>query len=120
HKIDEWLEHEVFIATAIHAHKRKIEAPREFEAEFRKFETMLERSERALPMRWDDILPCLNDRSLETPFDPHYTYHPAWAARVLARTRPAKHVDISSILCFSAIISAFVPVEFYDFRPAPL
>jgi SAM-dependent methyltransferase len=62
----------------------------------------------------------LNDRSTETPFDPHYTYHPAWAARVLARTRPAKHVDISSILCFGTIVSAFVPVEFYDFRPAPV
>ncbi len=68
----------------------------------------------------DEVLPCLDDRSTETPFDPHYTYHPAWAARILARTRPAKHVDISSILCFGTIVSAFVPVEFYDFRPAPL
>jgi SAM-dependent methyltransferase len=36
------------------------------------------------------------------------------------RTRPAKHVDISSILSFAAIVSAFIPFEFYDFRPAPL
>jgi len=81
---------------------------------------LLERSGRPFPMRADEILPCLDDRSSQTPFDPHYTYHPAWAARVLARTRPAKHVDISSILCFGAIVSAFIPVDFYDFRPAPL
>ncbi len=48
----------------------------------------------------------------------HYTYHPAWAARVLAETRPAKHVDISSALSFSTLISAFIPIEFYDYRPA--
>lgn len=120
HKFDEWLKHEALIASAIHAYKRKTEAPREFAAEFQKFRTLLERSGRSLPMRWEEILPCLNDRSFETPFDPHYTYHPAWAARVLARTRPAKHVDISSILCFGAIVSAFIPVDFYDFRPAPL
>ena len=64
--------------------------------------------------------PHLSDRASSTPIDRHYTYHPAWAARVLARTRPEKHVDISSIVSFSAIISAFVPVEFYDFRPAPI
>jgi hypothetical protein len=120
HKIDEWMKHEALIASAIQAHKRKQEAPREFEAEFQRFQALLECSERSLPMRWDEILPCLNDRSSETPFDRHYTYHPAWAARVLARTRPAKHVDISSILWFGAIVSAFIPVHFYDFRPVPL
>jgi hypothetical protein len=120
YKFDEWLKHEDVIASAIHAHKRKTEAPREFEVEFERFQALLERSGWSMPMRRDEVLPCLNDRSTETPFDPHYTYHPAWAARVLARTRPAKHVDISSILCFGTIVSAFVPVEFYDFRPAPV
>jgi hypothetical protein len=73
-----------------------------------------------LSIRAEDMNPQLADRSAETPIDRHYTYHPAWAARVLARTRPAKHVDISSILHFCTIVSAFVPVEFYDFRPAPV
>jgi SAM-dependent methyltransferase len=109
HKFSEWLKHEAPIVSAIVARRRKIEAPREFEAEFQKFRTLLAHSGRSLPMR-----------SSETPFDRHYTYHPAWAARVLARTRPVKHVDISSILSFSAIVSAFIPVDFYDFRAAPL
>jgi len=67
-----------------------------------------------------DIYPCLKDKITKTPFDHHYTYHPAWAARVLAQTRPEYHVDISSILSFSTIVSAFVPVKFYDYRPADL
>ena len=67
-----------------------------------------------------DIYPCLNDRIQKTPFDHHYTYHPAWAARILAQTKPELHVDISSILSFGAVVSAFVPVKFYDYRPADL
>lgn len=55
-----------------------------------------------------------------TAFDAHYVYHPAWAARVLSAIKPDKHIDISSTLHFCSIISAFIPVEFYDFRPAPL
>jgi SAM-dependent methyltransferase len=62
----------------------------------------------------------LDDRTRETPFDPHYTYHPAWAARIVADLKPRRHVDIASTLHFSAMLSAFVPVDFYDLRPAAL
>jgi SAM-dependent methyltransferase len=75
---------------------------------------------RRFPLRWRDRLPCLEDRSAATPFDPHYVYHPAWAARVLSRVRPEYHVDISSTLHFCSIVSAFLPVRFFDFRPAAL
>ena len=70
--------------------------------------------------RKEDLHPCLNDAQGTTPFDAHYIYHTAWAARVLARTRPASHIDISSSLYFVSIASAFVPITFYDYRPAPL
>jgi Uncharacterized protein conserved in bacteria len=70
--------------------------------------------------RWEDLWPCLGDAQGTTPFDAHYVYHTAWAARVLARTRPANHIDISSSLYFVSIASAFVPITFYDYRPAPL
>lgn len=69
---------------------------------------------------WRDKYPCLDDATVSTGFDRHYIYHPAWAARVLAGTRPKYHVDIASTLHFCSIISAFVPVKFFDFRPAPL
>jgi len=64
------------------------------------------------------LKPCLFDDTKKTPFDPHYTYHPAWAARIVANIKPLKHIDISSFLPFSTLVSAFVPVEFYDYRPA--
>jgi len=71
-------------------------------------------------VRTSELYPCLKDTIITTPFDHHYTYHPAWAARILAQTKPDYHVDISSILSFSTIVSAFVPVKFYDYRPATL
>lgn len=67
-----------------------------------------------------NLFPCLDDRTSTTGFDRHYTYHPAWAARVVAEIKPALHVDISSILAFSTQLSAFIPVKFYDYRPAIL
>lgn len=68
--------------------------------------------------KWSDRYPCLDDRTKTTGFDRHYIYHPAWAARILAKTRPAKHVDFSSTLNFATMLSAFIPVDFYDYRPA--
>jgi hypothetical protein len=66
------------------------------------------------------LYPCLDDDTTYTGFDRHYIYHPAWAARILSKTKPKKHIDISSTLSFSSIISAFIPTEFYDIRSANL
>jgi len=65
-----------------------------------------------------NLMPRLNDKTSETNFDLHYIFHPAWAARIIAKTKPEKHIDISSTLHFSTLLSAFVPTEFYDYRPA--
>lgn len=73
-----------------------------------------------LPVRFRDAYPCLKDKIKTTPVDQHYIYHPAWAARILAQTKPAEHTDISSILNFGTILSAFIPVKFFDYRPAKL
>jgi hypothetical protein len=78
------------------------------------------KNDKRFSVKTRDMYPCLKDTIIKTPFDHHYIYHPAWAARILAQTKPAYHVDISSILSFSTIISAFVPVKFYDYRPADL
>lgn len=72
------------------------------------------------PLEIKNIYPQIFDKTANTPFDKHYIYHPAWAARVLAKTKPDLHVDISSSLSFSTILSAFIPVKFYDFRPAEI
>ncbi|MBL7743838.1 MAG: DUF268 domain-containing protein [Chitinophagaceae bacterium] len=78
------------------------------------------KNDKRFRLRYRDMRPCLKDRVTTTPFDQHYVYHPAWAARVLAKTQPKVHIDISSILHFSAVSSAFIPMKFYDYRPAHL
>jgi len=65
-----------------------------------------------------DKRPCLNDKDATTSFDKHYTYHTAWAARKLSDVMPAEHIDISSLTYFSTLVSAFIPIKFYDYRPA--
>jgi hypothetical protein len=71
-----------------------------------------------IPMR--SIMPVLFENTPYTRFDTHYIYHTAWAARKVKEIGAEKHVDISSSLYFSSIVSAFTPVTFYDFRPAKL
>jgi len=69
---------------------------------------------------YKDIWPCLNDNTANTGFDAHYLYHTAWAARILNIIKPAMHIDIGSNLYFISNVSAFIPIEFYDFRPAKI
>ena len=91
-----------------------------FQKDFRAFAALSAQSKARFPVRWEDRLPCLYDKTAATAFDRHYIYHPAWAARILSRTTPSEHTDISSTLAFCTLVSAFVPVKFYDYRPAPL
>ena len=78
------------------------------------------KNDKRFSIKTRDLYPFLKDSITKTPFDQHYTYHPAWAARILARTKPEYHVDISSILYFGTMLSAFIPVKFYDYRPADI
>jgi SAM-dependent methyltransferase len=68
-------------------------------------------------LRLRDTYPCLTDHFPHTPFDPHYFYQAAWLARRLAAKAPVKHVDIGSDVRMINVMSAFVPVEFLDYRP---
>jgi len=52
-----------------------------------------------------------------TVFDRQYVFHTAWAARILAELQPEKHVDISSSIYFNTLVSAFIPIDSYDYRP---
>ncbi|MRR34853.1 DUF268 domain-containing protein [bacterium] len=86
-------------------------------AAYHRFRKMIRHSGSRLGMSWEDRYPCLEDNASETPFDRHYVYHTAWAARILEKTRPPEHVDLSSCLRFVSIASAFVPIRHYDYRP---
>ncbi len=97
-----------------------VAAPDEFERDFQKFKELSDRAARRMPLKWEDRRPCLGERTEGCAFDRHYVYHTAWAARVLAILKPKLHVDVSSSLYFSAIASAFVPVDYYEYRPVKL
>ncbi len=90
-----------------------------FKRDYKNFE-LLNRKHPRFSMSWANIYPILNENTRETHFDAHYIYHPAWAARILAKIKPEFHVDISSTLNFCTLVSAFIPVHFYDFRPAKI
>ena len=91
-----------------------------FIKEFLKFRKLSRQTQHRFSLRWRDRYPCLQENIVEQEIEPHYTYHPAWAARIVARVRPEAHVDISSAISFCTILSAFVPVKFYDYRPTKL
>jgi SAM-dependent methyltransferase len=94
---------------------------RNFRADFKLFRALSREVPHRFPsLSWKDRYPCIDDNTERTDFDHHYTYHLAWAARLLARLKPAYHVDIASSLYFSTIASAFVPMTFYDYRPVNL
>lgn len=93
---------------------------RYFISNFYNFGKLSAETERRFTLNWKDIYPCLGDREPKTHFDRHYVYHIGWAARILAKLKPEFHVDISSNLRFCSVLSAFIPVKFYDFRPADL
>jgi hypothetical protein len=90
-----------------------------FRSDFERFQASNEADGR-FPLRWEDRFPQYDDRTDSVPFEPHYLYHPAWAARCLAQISPERHVDISSYLPFVTMVSAFVPIDYYEFRPTPL
>ena len=89
-----------------------------FRREFIRFKTLI--NSHRFPVEWTDRYPRMGESTSKSAFDRHYIYHTAWAARVLARTRPSEHIDISSSLYFAAILSALIPIRYYDFRPPEL
>ena len=82
------------------------------------FEQFSKHADGRFELNWEETIPYLDDKTAYTGFDAHYIYHPAWAARVVKQINPAFHIDISSTLHFSTQLSAFIPVRFYDYRPA--
>lgn len=95
-------------------------ARRKFQRDFKRFSGLSGAAEKRFSLDWKDRFPCIGDDTSSTTIDRHYLYHPAWAARILAKTRPSEHVDISSYIYFSTLVSAFLPVRFYDYRPVAL
>jgi SAM-dependent methyltransferase len=88
-----------------------------FILDFYKFKKLTRKWIRRFTMDWNNIHPYLDDKTQDTSFDRHYIYHTGWAARVLKKIKPPVHIDIGSSLYFVSIVSAFIPIKFYDIRP---
>lgn len=98
----------------------KVRRRKEFRKDFASFIKMSKATDKRFALDWSVRKAYLFDNMSKTWFDRHYILHPSWAARILAETSPSKHIDVSSKLYFSTITSAFVPFEFYDYRPAEI
>jgi hypothetical protein len=96
--------------------KNVLGLPRHVRAFFRYRELLRDFPGRPVPS-WNDLELCTSDDTVSTAFDRHYLFHVAWAARKLQALGPKRHVDIGSSLYLNAAVSAFLPIEFYDFRP---
>lgn len=84
------------------------------------FKKQLQISDRGFNLSFNDLWPCLHDKTEQTNYERHYVYHLAWAARCVKKINPIRHVDIGSRLFFCSILSAFIPTDFYDYRPSDL
>jgi hypothetical protein len=91
-----------------------------FQKSYETFKRMSDQSQSRFEVRWEDRYPVIGEDGSDQSFDRHYIYHTAWAARKVREISPECHIDISSSLYFAAIVSAFVPISFYDYRPARL
>lgn len=72
---------------------------------------------RAERLRFEDVYPCIFDRTPTTPYDPHYFHQSVWAVERIIARQPAEHVDIGSEVNFVGMLSVSVPVVFVDIRP---
>ncbi|TNC06816.1 DUF268 domain-containing protein [Methylobacterium terricola] len=91
-----------------------------FDAHLQELQKQEKQTQKRFKLDLEDQVAILGEDGPMMGFDRQYIYHTAWAARCLSRIKPAFHVDFSSILYFTAIISAFFPVKYYDFRKSLL
>jgi SAM-dependent methyltransferase len=85
-----------------------------FVREFRRFAA----GDTRFDVRWRNRNMIYQLEAETNSFSPGYLYHMSWAARVLAAAPPKRHVDIASWVYFPALVSAFMPIDFYEFQPS--
>jgi SAM-dependent methyltransferase len=71
----------------------------------------------AEPLRWLDSEPQLFDRLPTSPYDSHYFHQDIWAAKLIAKHRPERHVDVGSRVDLVGFLTAITDVSFVDIRP---
>lgn len=89
-------------------------------ASFNEIKKLESKTNKRFSLSISEMIPVLDEDTLNTEFDRHYIYHPAWAIRKVKEINPSEHIDISSTLHFCSMLSAFYKVKFYDYRPVNL
>lgn len=89
----------------------------EFSYKYESFKKLCQGYPTRFSIKDEDVMDCGEIDKASAVFDSHYIYHTAWAARKLNEIKPELHYDIGSYLYFSTIVSAFIPVRFFDIRP---
>ena len=75
-----------------------------------------EKNDNRFVLDWKNNWPILNEK-VTHGFDRDYTYHTSWASRKIKEINPIVHHDIASDLRFVTLVSAFIPVIYYEYRP---
>jgi len=78
----------------------------------------LQKSDNAIKIK--ALMPCLKDKTTNTPLDPVYFYQDTWAAKHVFQNKPSHHYDVGSSAKTVALISQFVPTTMIDIRPVDL
>lgn len=68
-------------------------------------------------LRLRDAYPQLADRQATSAYEFHYFHQDVWAARRIAESAPAHHVDVGSRVDLVGFLTALCPVTFVDIRP---
>lgn len=64
----------------------------------------------------EDILPVINEKTVEQNFDRHYFYQDIWAFKKIKLHKPRHHVDVGSRIDFVGFLTTIVPVIYVDIR----
>lgn len=97
---------------------KKIFLLKDFFADLKKYQAMKKNSTFASP--WENLKPCILDKTDDTPVDPIYFYQDSWCAKKIFEQKPAHHYDIGSKAEMVGIISQFTPTTMVDIRPINL
>lgn len=73
-----------------------------------------------IALTWQELVPCLTDRTIQTPLEPIYFFQDTWAAGKVFQLNPKHHYDVGSSAMTIGILSQFVPVTMIDIRPLSL
>lgn len=97
---------------------KKIFLLKDFFKDIEKYETMSKNNAFVSP--WENLKPCILDKTNTTPVDPVYFYQDSWCAKKVFENKPSHHYDIGSSAEMVGIISQFTPTTMVDIRPVNL